>query len=131
MGRRADWRADAGGAVRRADWHVGSGVSTLGGILSSQPLGPRFHATSISCHLDWYYLVEKSTINTIVTLKYVILLCICQYFECFLCFFEYISKNSQNPPVSPFPSGPPGGPTEEVGSGEVGPPSKIAVGPHP
>ena len=47
MGRRADWRADAGWAVGRADWHVGSGVSTLRGILSRQPVGPRFHATPI------------------------------------------------------------------------------------
>ena len=53
--------------------------------------------TSISCNPDWYYLVAKSTINTSVTLKYVILLCICQYLECLLCFFENISKNSQNP----------------------------------
>ena len=37
-GRWADWRADAG-------WDIGRAGS--GGILSRQPLGPRFHATPI------------------------------------------------------------------------------------
>ena len=31
----------------RADWQVGSGVASLGVILSSQTSGPRFHVTSI------------------------------------------------------------------------------------
>ena len=48
-------------------------------------------------------------------------------------FFEYtvFQKIPTIPHISPFTSGPPGGPTDKVGSEGVGPPSIIAVGPHP